>query len=92
VLVLRRKDPHRARSFRVPAVWIVAPLTMLGCVFLFFNLPVAAMLFLPVWSVIGFFVYFLYSRHKSYLGRGVVEVVDDIGGGETMVPINPPKE
>ena len=74
VLMLRRSDPDRRRSFRVPAVWLVAPLTILGCVFLFLNLPTAAMLFLPGWSVLGLFVYFLYSRRRSSLGRGIVEV------------------
>jgi APA family basic amino acid/polyamine antiporter len=43
-------------------------------VFLFLNLPAAAMLFLPGWSVLGLFVYFLYSRSRSQLGRGIVEV------------------
>ena len=89
VLLLRRREPGRQRGFRVPAVWIIAPLTMAGCLFLFFNLPSAAMLFLPVWTVIGLFVYFLYSRRRSHLGQGIVEVVDDIGGDETMVPIHP---
>jgi len=74
VLVLRRTDPRRVRNFRVPAVWFVAPLTVIGCVFLFLNLPTAAMLFLPGWSVLGVFVYFLYSRSRSQLGRGIVEV------------------
>ncbi|MGE3692813.1 MAG: amino acid permease [Novosphingobium sp.] len=74
VLVLRRTDPKRARGFRVPLVWLVAPLTMFGCVFLFLNLPFAAMLFLPGWSLIGLVVYFTYSYHKSHLGQGRVEV------------------
>jgi APA family basic amino acid/polyamine antiporter len=74
VMVLRKTDPNRPRSFRVPAVGIIAPLTILGCVFLFLNLPSAAMLFLPGWSVLGLFVYFLYSRGRSHLGRGIVEV------------------
>ena len=89
VMVLRRTASDRARSFRVPGVMIVAPLTIIGCVFLFLNLPTAAMLFLPGWSVIGLVVYFLYSRSRSHLGRGIVEVVDAIGGEETMVPISP---
>ena len=91
VLMLRRTDPGRARSFRVPAVWLIAPLTIIGCVFLFLNLPSAAMLFLPGWTVIGLLVYFLYSRSRSHLGRGIVEVVDDVAGEETMVPIHPPE-
>ncbi|MBT2133607.1 amino acid permease [Croceibacterium sp. LX-88] len=74
VLVLRKKDAGRKRHFTVPAVWIVAPLTMLGCAFLFFNLPIQAMLFLPVWGAIGLVIYFAYGRSHSHLGRGIVEV------------------
>jgi len=91
VLMLRRSDPDRARGFKVPAVWIIAPLTILGCVFLFLNLPSAAMLFLPGWSVLGLVVYFLYSRSHSHLAHGIVEVVDDVAGEETQIPIHPPK-
>jgi len=82
LLVLRKKDAGRARHFRVPAAWLIAPLTIAGCVFLFFNLPMQAMLFLPIWGVIGLVVYFSYSRGNSHLGRGIVEVpeavIDDI--------------
>jgi APA family basic amino acid/polyamine antiporter len=90
VLVLRVKDPGRARSFRTPAVWLIAPLTIAGCVFLFLNLPSSAMKFLPEWGAGGLVIYFLYSRRSSNLGRGIVEVVDEVGGEETMVPIHPP--
>ena len=90
VLMLRKNDPNRQRNFRVPGVWIVAPLTILGCLFLFLNLPTAAMLFLTGWSVLGLVIYFAYSRRTSHLGRGIVEVTDDIAGEETMVPIHPP--
>ena len=74
VLVLRRTDPARRRSFRVPAVWIIAPLTVVGCIFLFLNLPTAAMLFLPGWSVLGIVFYLAYGRRQSHLGRGIIEV------------------
>lgn len=73
----------------MPGVWIIAPLTIAGCLFLFLNLPSAAMLFLPAWTALGLVVYFLYGRRNSHLGRGIVEVVDDIGDEETMVPIHP---
>ncbi len=91
VLVLRRRDPERVRTFRVPGVWIIAPLTIVGCIFLFLNLPTLAMLFLPIWGVIGIVIYFVYSRGQSHLGKGIVEVVDDVAGEETMVPIDPPR-
>jgi len=90
VMMLRVRDPNRPRSFRVPGVWIIAPLTIAGCAFLFLNLPTAAMLFLPIWTMIGLVVYFLYSRSRSHLGRGIVEVVDDIEGTEHAFPIETP--
>ncbi|MCB2067618.1 MAG: amino acid permease [Erythrobacter sp.] len=74
LLVLRKKDAHRPRHFRVPGAMIVAPLTIAGCVFLFFNLPTMAMLFLPIWGAIGLVIYFGYSRRTSHLGLGHVEV------------------
>ncbi len=77
VMLLRKRDPDRKRAFRVPALIIIGPLTILGTLFLFFNLPVAAMIVLPAWSAIGLLVYFGYSRRRSHLGQGRVEVHED---------------
>ncbi len=74
VVVLRRTEANRPRAFKTPAVWLVASLTILGCVFLFFNLPTLAMLGLVIWGGVGLLVYFLYSRGASHLGRGVQEM------------------
>ncbi|MEH3103820.1 MAG: amino acid permease [Sphingomonas phyllosphaerae] len=74
VMILRRTAAAHPRSFRTPALWLVGPLTIVGCVFLFFNLPSAAMLVLPIWGAIGLVIYFGYSRRNSHLGRGIVEV------------------
>ena len=89
VMVLRRTDPDRPRPFRMSGVNIIAPLTMLGCLFLYINLPIEAILVLPLWGLLGIAIYFGYSRSRSHLGRGIVEVVDDVAGEETMVPIHP---
>ena len=82
VMLLRSRDPQRKRAFRVPGLAIIGPLTIAGCLFLFFNLPTEAMLVLPGWSIIGFLIYFGYSRRHSHLGQGRVEVhegeIDDI--------------
>ncbi|MFL0670593.1 MAG: amino acid permease [Erythrobacter sp.] len=91
VMVLRRKRPDVNRPFRVQGLWFVGPATIAGCLFLFLNLPSEAMIVLPVWSAIGVVIYLLYGRSRSHLGRGIVEVVDDIAGEETMVPIHPDK-
>jgi basic amino acid/polyamine antiporter, APA family len=74
VMVLRRTDAARPRKFRVPALWLVGPLTLIGTLFLFFNLPTEAMLVLPIWTLVGFVIYFGYSYRKSHLGRGLIEV------------------
>ena len=87
VMVLRRTDPARKRAFRVPALWLIGPATILGCLFLFFNLPREAMIVLPVWSVIGLVIYFGYSRSRSHLGHGVVEVPEaELGSIEPDTP------
>ncbi|HZV84793.1 MAG TPA: amino acid permease [Brevundimonas sp.] len=77
VLLLRRKEPTRHRPFRTPVVWFVAPATIIGCLFLFFNLPTEAMMVLPIWGLIGLVIYFAYSRSHSHLGKGRLEVHED---------------
>lgn len=91
VMLLRKSDPDRKRDFRTPMLWLVGPATIFGCAFLFVNLPFEAMMVLPVWTLIGFVIYFGYSRRNSNLGRGIIDVVDDVAGQETMIPIDPPK-
>lgn len=92
VMLLRKQAPDRVRPFRVPGLAIVGPLTIGGCLFLFLNLPLDAMVVLPIWTAIGCLIYVAYSRSRSHLGRGMVEVVDDVAGKETMVPIDPPRD
>ena len=74
VLVLRVKDKARARPFKTPLVWVVAPASMLGCVGLYFNLPIDAKLVLPIWGGIGLLIYFLYSFRNSHVGRGLIDM------------------
>lgn len=90
VMVLRRTAPDAARSFRTPALWLVGPATIAGCVFLFLNLPFEAMMVLPIWGAIGVAIYFAYGRARSHLVRGDVTVVDEVAGDATMIPIDPP--
>ena len=53
------------------------PATILGCIFLFLNLPWQAILVFVVWGLIGLVAYYVYGRHVSHLGRGVVEVHEE---------------
>jgi APA family basic amino acid/polyamine antiporter len=74
VMVIRRTDPSRHRPFRTPAVYLMAPLAIAGCVFLFYKLDVKSQVLFAIWAVIGLAVYFLYSRSRSHVGLGLVEV------------------
>lgn len=87
VMLLRSTQPTRKRGFRTPGLWLIGPATVLGCVFLFLNLPLQAMIFLPVWSLIGIVIYLLYGRRHSHLGRGRLEVHElDIAKLEPDIP------
>jgi len=74
VMVLRVSDPSRKRPFRAPFLFVVAPLAIVGCIGLYASLPITAILVLPGWGAVGLFVYFLYSRSRSHVARGIVEV------------------
>lgn len=76
VMVLRVINPDRHRPFRMPLVWIIAPLSILGCLVLYFSLPLTAILVLPGWGFVGLLVYFFYSRSRSHVGRGLANGAD----------------
>ncbi|HEY4581812.1 MAG TPA: amino acid permease [Lysobacter sp.] len=69
LLVLRRRDPARPRVFRTPMAWIVGPVAIAGCLYLFWSLPRSTQLWFLGWNVIGALVYVLYSRRGSLLAR-----------------------
>ena len=77
VMVLRKKDPERKRPFKTPWVYVVAPISILGCVYLFFKLSFYTLALFVVWATIGLVVYFLYSRNHSHVGKGLVEVHEE---------------
>jgi APA family basic amino acid/polyamine antiporter len=69
VAVLRRRHPLRVRPFRAPALWLVAPVSVAGCIGLYTMLPIEAQLVLPCWSAIGLSIYFSFGYWNSYVGR-----------------------
>lgn len=74
VMVLRRTDPGRHRPFRTPALFLIAPLSIIGCLLLFFSLNIESKTLFTVWTAIGLVIYFLYGYRHSHVGRGSVEV------------------
>ncbi|HEX4738983.1 MAG TPA: amino acid permease [Allosphingosinicella sp.] len=87
VMILRVKDKNRVRPFRTPALWVIAPLSILGCVVLFVSLNRASQMVFLVWAVVGLIFYFLYGYRKSHVGRGIVDVPEPEAYEGTEPPI-----
>ncbi|MCC6495116.1 MAG: amino acid permease, partial [Propionibacteriaceae bacterium] len=70
VIVLRRKRPDLKRSFKVPlSPWLPIASAVI-CTYLMLNLSVETWLRFVVWLLLGFAIYFLYSRSHSRLETG----------------------
>jgi APA family basic amino acid/polyamine antiporter len=67
MLVLRVRDPDRPRTFRAPMAWVIGPLAILGCLYLFTSLSRTAQTAFFVWNAIGLVAYFVYAMHASRL-------------------------
>jgi len=78
VLVLRVVEPDRPRPFRVPFVWVLAPLGVLACLFVMIGLPYQAWERFAWWLFVGGIVYIAYGYRHSKL-RG-----PDEGGGKEV--------
>jgi basic amino acid/polyamine antiporter, APA family len=65
VLILRRTRPDLPRAFRTPLVPLIPVLAVLACLWLMLNLSVETWLRFVIWMLVGFVVYFGYSRRHS---------------------------
>src|SRR5574341_138067 len=79
VWILRKKRPDLDRPFRTPWVPVIPILAIVSCAGLMFTLPLGTWLRLLVWLLIGFAIYFGYSRKHSRLQR-------ELGGGSGAGP------
>ena len=61
VVVLRHTDPDRRRPFRVPFVYVVAPVGALLCIFVMRGLPHLAWVRFGWWLLIGLALYVIYG-------------------------------
>ncbi len=78
VLVLRRKQPHRARSFRVPFSPITPILSVVCCLALMMGLPLQTWIRFFGWMIVGLFIYFGYSKKRSPLAPGFVNAAQSL--------------
>jgi basic amino acid/polyamine antiporter, APA family len=70
VLIMRVREPNRPRGFRAPLVWVLAPLCIVGCTYLFVvGLRDITHKFFLYSNLIGITVYFLYGVRASRLAK-----------------------
>jgi basic amino acid/polyamine antiporter, APA family len=67
VLILRARRPDLERPFRTPLVPFVPIMGILSCFGLMLTLPADTWIRLVIWLLIGFAIYFGYSRKHSVL-------------------------
>jgi APA family basic amino acid/polyamine antiporter len=65
VIILRRTQPERKRSFRVPWVPFLPALSILCCCTLMLSLPLETWIRFFAWLGIGIVIYFFYSRKRT---------------------------
>ena len=65
LMILRVREPNRARPFRAPFGFAVAILAILGCLYLFFSLPGATQIRFFIWMAAGLVVYFVFARRRT---------------------------
>jgi APA family basic amino acid/polyamine antiporter len=70
VWVLRRRNPDAPRPFRTPWVPFVPIMGMLISLLMMAGLPGDTWIRLVVWLIVGFVIYFAYSRHHSRVRQG----------------------
>jgi APA family basic amino acid/polyamine antiporter len=73
VMVLRKTDPDRVRPFRTPFMPVVPILGALVCILMMVGLGKHNWERLIVWMVIGFVIYFLYSKKHSIVRKKHLE-------------------
>jgi APA family basic amino acid/polyamine antiporter len=67
IMILRKKDPSRERSFRTPFVPLVPILGVGSCLYLMLGLPWITWIRFGGWLIVGLLIYIFYGRSRSRL-------------------------
>jgi basic amino acid/polyamine antiporter, APA family len=72
ILILRKREPERQRSFKTPLVPLIPVLGIISCLYLMLGLPWITWARFGLWLIVGMVIYFLYGYKKSVLRRSTV--------------------
>lgn len=84
MLTMRRRDPAAPRKFTTPLPWVVGVIGILGCLYLFWSLPVKTQTYFLIWNIAGLVLYMAYSsrqaeRARELAARGPMAVPTEAG-------------
>lgn len=68
-IMLRMQQPNLARPFKLPWNPLIPSLGIIFCVYLMAHLPFITWMRFGVWLLLGFVIYFIYSRKHSLLNK-----------------------
>lgn len=68
ILILRKREPDRPRSFKTPGSPVTPLLGIVSCLYLMLGLPWITWLRFALWLIVGMVVYFSYGFRRSRLG------------------------
>ncbi|MGZ8362363.1 MAG: amino acid permease [Caulobacteraceae bacterium] len=69
LLVLRRREPDRPRVFKAPLAWVIGPVAILGCAYLFYSLPSRTQIYFVIAQTVGLAIYLSYGAWRSRLAK-----------------------
>ena len=72
MLTMRRREPDSPRKFTTPLPWLIGPFGILGCVYLFYSLPVKTQSYFLIWNAIGLVLYWIYGGPRAEAARARV--------------------
>jgi APA family basic amino acid/polyamine antiporter len=65
MLIMRRREPGRKRTFSAPLPWVIGPTAIVGCLYLFWSLPDTTKLFFLAWNAVGLVLYLWLGRRQK---------------------------
>ena len=65
IVVMRRKHPEIPRKFHCPLLYLIAPVGIIVCFYLIYELSTLTHILFAGWILLGLIVYYAYSRKHS---------------------------
>jgi APA family basic amino acid/polyamine antiporter len=66
MMVLRKRQPDAPRVYRTPLPFVIGPVAVLGCLYLFWSLPEKTRIFCAIWNGLGLVWYLLVVARRPH--------------------------